>query len=172
MIYLLDSSSSSWWYAFERSNLLKTVEPFRSAIKSSMVGIRCFPLDSFICLPDVDANTYTLVFPGDYHHGVGPVTPMTSISLRRFNSASTSFLTWKGILRCRCVTGGTEDSIWRLIVTPEISPILQSNSEGNSSGMGTDTWNVKLNVIMPSTSAEWVWSNFPSTGILQHRPLL
>ena len=29
VIDLLDSSSSSSWYAFERSNLLKTVEPFR-----------------------------------------------------------------------------------------------------------------------------------------------
>ena len=114
-------------------------------------------------------------------HGVGLVTSsMTSISLRRFNSASTYFLTWKGILRC-CVTGGTEASMWRLIMTPEIFPILPSNSEGNPSGMGTDTWNVKLNVIMPTASVEWVISKFcsPSWGLsssttnifaLQHFP--
>ena len=52
-------------------------------------------------------------------------------------------------------------------MTPEIFPILPSNSEGNSSGMKTDTWNVKLNVIMPSASAEWALSKFccPSRGL-------
>ena len=66
-------------------------------------------------------------------------------------------------------------------MTPEIFPILPSNSEGNSSRMETDTWNVKLNVIMPSASAEWVLSKFysPSRGLsssttnilaLQHFP--
>ena len=49
-------------------------------------------------------------------------------------------------------------------MTPEIFPILPSNSEGNSSGMGTDTWNVKLNVIMPSASAEWARSKFCSSS--------
>ena len=57
--------------------------------------------------------------------------------------------------------------MWSLIITPEIFPILPSNNEGNSSGMGTDTWNVKLNVIMPSASAEWALSKFccPSRGL-------
>ena len=161
MIYLLDSPSSSWWYAFERSNLLKTVEPFRSVIKSSMVGIGCFILwmASFAFLMSMQIRT-PLFFLGTTTTGltyrVWPVTSsMMSISLRRFTSASTSFLTWKGILRCCCVTGGIEDSMWRLIMTPENLSILPSNSEGNSSEMGTDTWNVKLNVIMRSSSAEW-----------------
>ena len=44
--------------------------------------------------------------------------------------------------------------MWRLIMIPEIFPILPSNREGNPSGMETHTWNVKLNVIMPSASAE------------------
>ena len=187
VICLLDSPSSSWWYAFERSNLLKTVEPFRSAIKSSMVGIGCFILwmASFAFLMSMQIRTplfFLGTTPTELTHGVGPLTsPMTPISLRRFNSASTSFLTRKSILRCRCVTGGTEDSIWRLIMTPENFPILPSNSEGNSSGIGTDTLNVKLNVIIPSASAEWAPSKFccPSRGIslsttnilaLQHSP--
>ena len=33
-------------------------------------------------------------------------------------------------------------------------PHLPSNSEGNFSRMGTDMWNVKLNVIMPTASVE------------------
>ena len=45
-------------------------------------------------------------------------------------------------------------------MTPEIFAILPSNSERNLSGMGTDTWNVKLNVTMPSASAEWALSKF------------
>ena len=31
-----------------------------------------YPLDGFICLPHIDANTYTLVFLGDYHHRAYP----------------------------------------------------------------------------------------------------
>ena len=52
-------------------------------------------------------------------------------------------------------------------MTPENFPILPSNSEGNSSGIGTDTLNVRLNVIMPSASAGWAPSKFccPSRGI-------
>ena len=38
----LVSSESDWWYPDERSNLLKTVAPLRSATRSSMVDIRCF----------------------------------------------------------------------------------------------------------------------------------
>ena len=146
VICLLDSPSFSWWYAFERSSLLKTVELFRSAISLDLVFL------------EIATTGFT--------HGVGPVTSsMTSISLGRFNSASTSFFTRKGILRCRCVTGGTKDSMWRLIMTPEIFLILPSNSEGNSSKMGTDTWNVKLNVIMSSASAEWALSKFCSLSM-------
>ena len=66
-------------------------------------------------------------------------------------------------------------------MTQEIFLILPSKSEGNSSGMGTDIWNGKLNVIMHSASAEWALSKFcsPSRGFsssttnilaLQHFP--
>ena len=133
-----------------------------------MVSIGCFILwmASFaflmlmqICTPLFFLGTTTT----ELTHGVGPVTSsMTSISLRRFNSASMSFLMWKGILRCCRITGGTEDSMWRLIMTLENFPILLSNNEWNSSGMGTDMWNVNLNVIMPSAPVDWALSKFCS----------
>ena len=37
-------ANSSWWYSEDRSNALKWVAPFKSAMRSSIVGIRCFSL--------------------------------------------------------------------------------------------------------------------------------
>lgn len=46
VMYLLDSSSSSWWKALLMSSFIKTVEPIGSAIRLS---IGCFPFS--LCLP-------------------------------------------------------------------------------------------------------------------------
>ena len=113
VMYRQDSSSSSWWYALDRSNLLKTVDPLRSAIRSSTVGMGCFSrsMASLALRMSMQILTPPPVFLGTsttgLTHGVGPVTSsMTSRVFRRDSSASTSFRTWKGMRLCRWVIGG------------------------------------------------------------------
>ena len=105
VMQLLSGASSSWWYPDERSNLLKTVAPLRSATRSSIVGIRCLT-----ALLASRMSTHILTWPDllgtmtiRLTQGVGPVTvSMMSSSSNRFNSISTSFLTCKEIRRCGC----------------------------------------------------------------------
>ena len=121
VMQLLSGASSSWWYPDERSNLLKTVALLRSATRSSIVGIRCLT-----ALLASRMSTHILTWPDllgtmtiRLTQGVGPVTvSMMSSSSNRFNSISTSFLTWKEIRRCGCCLDMTSESMWSLMTFP------------------------------------------------------
>ena len=118
---------------------MNTVEPFRSATKSSMVGIKCFSrltalLASRISIhirtsPDFFGTTMMGLI-----HGVGPSTfLMMSNSSSRLSSLSTSERTWKGIRRWGCCLGETSGSMCNLTVLPVSFPIPEkrhSNSGG------------------------------------------
>ena len=123
-MWRLSGSSSSWWYPEERSSWQKTVAPFRSATRSSMVGIRCF--SRFTALSASRISTQNLTCPEHFGttamgltHGVGPVTfSIISKISNLSNSLSTSCRTWKGIWSCGCCLGCTSGSMWSLTTFP------------------------------------------------------
>ena len=122
VMWRLSGSSSSWWYPEERPSLLRTVAPFRSATRSSIVGIRCFSRVAALLASRM--STHNLTCPE-----VGPVTfSIMSRLSSRSNSFSTSFLTWKGIRQCGCCYGCTSGSMWSLTIFPLTLPMPPNRS--------------------------------------------
>ena len=109
--------------------MLNTVAPFKSAIRSSKVGMRGFSrpialpaslMLTHICiLPDFLSTTTT-----GLTHGVDQSTAsMVSSRSRRCSSCLRSLQTWKGIRRCSCCFRVTALKIRSLISFSLTGPI-------------------------------------------------
>jgi len=109
MVFWNNSGSSTrWWYSLGKSKVLNAVEPFRSAINSSMVGIGCFSLriawfasliSTYISTSPFFLSTAIL----GHTHGLGPSAfSMMWKHSNLSNCFSISFRMWKGIRRWRC----------------------------------------------------------------------
>ena len=142
----LASSSSSWWYALDKSSLLNMVELLRSEIKSLRVGMMCFSLlmallsscMSMHNLTPLSAFGTTMI---GLTNGVGPSTFSMISSFSSLSSlASTSFRTWNGIHLCCWDTGCPDGSIWSLILMSEMLPTLSAKSLGNCSVLHLLAW--------------------------------
>ena len=115
-------SNSSWLYPWFKSSLLNIAGPLRSFTSSVIVGVmwRSLTIASFAWR----MSTQTRIWPsllgfgtttsGDTH-GVAPsILSITPSSSSRFNSCSSCFRTWNGILLCGCAIGFTVSSICSL----------------------------------------------------------
>lgn len=124
VMWRLSGASSSWWYRDKTSNLVNTVTPFRSATRSSIIGIRCFSRLTALFASYMSTHILTWqellgTMMMGLTHRVAPVTgSMMSSSSNCFKSISTSFLMWKGTQRCGCCLGLTARSMRSLITFP------------------------------------------------------
>ena len=128
VINLLCSSSSNWWYAWDKSSLVKYLDWLRLRLMSSTVGIKWRTLWMAWLAILISKGTHSptvrsllgTTTTGEIH-GVGWFSGTLSMMPPFSSSSMASFtlsLTWKGILLCGCAMGITLSSM--LSFTPSI----------------------------------------------------
>ena len=125
------------------SNVLKWVAPIKSAMRSSIIGIRCFSL--LIALFASRMSTQILTSPDflgaatiGLIQGVGPSTVSMMSNFSSLLSSFSTSLTWKGIRQWGCcwsVMSGSICNFTSLFGTFPMPPNKDLNSSFRNSGL-------------------------------------